>query len=272
MDRFLRKLDIELIDGKHSKLSEKWCIENDNTPFARLYYIKNGSGQMKTCNKDVSFKPKQLYLVPPRGNLAYNYIADLEIWWIHFTMKIFDSIDLFDYLNYKLERQVWNTDYLEIEMEQLIIAAKNDDVQSQMLGNGILMKLIAPFFSDLSANTSAAEIEQMLRFAPVISYIDNNIGGKITLKQLASLVNYERTYFSSLFTKLFKISPIRFILRKRIERAMFLLETTNYLLEQISEELGFSDAYHFSKTFKQYTGIAPTIFRKQKLDLEESIP
>ena len=112
----------------------------------------------------------------------------------------------------------------------------------------------------------------MLRIVPVITYIDNNIGGRITLEQLASLVNYERTYFSSLFTKLFKISPIRFILRKRIERAMFLLETTNYLLKQISEELGFSDAYHFSKTFKQYTGIAPTVFRKQKLELEEAIP
>ncbi len=272
MDRFLRKLDIELIDGKHSKLSKRWQIENDNTPYARLYYIKNGSGYMRTHDKDISFKPNHLYLVPPRGNLAYNYIADLEIWWVHFTIKVFDSIDLFDYLNYKLERQVWNNDYLEIEMDQLIIASKNDDVQSQMLGNGLLLKLIAPFFSDFSKNTSAAEIEQMQRFAPVISYIDNNIGEKITLEQLASLVNYERTYFSSLFTDIFKISPIRFILRKRIERAMFRLETTNCLLEEISEELGFSDAYHFSKTFKQYTGIAPTAFRRQRLELDESIP
>ncbi|TKG91579.1 AraC family transcriptional regulator [Puteibacter caeruleilacunae] len=271
MDNFLRKLDIEIFDGRPSKLSKEWQMENDNTPYARLYYIKKGTGTMTTHGEHFTFKPNHLYLVPPRGNLAYNYIADLEIWWVHFTIKIFDSIDLFDYLSYDIEHVPINIAYTEEEMKQLVMTVKSNDVQSHLIGNGLLLKLIGPYFSDQHNNPCDIKMEKIKRLAPAISYIDNHLAEKITLEQLASEVRYERTYFSTIFKETFNISPSHFIMRKRIERAMFMLETTNYILEEIAERLGFSDAYHLSKTFKQFTGYAPTVYRKRRMELEEFI-
>ena len=43
-----------------------------------------------------------------------------------------------------------------------------------------------------------------------------------------------------------------------------MLKTGNPALEEVARELGFSDAFHLSKTFKRYTGMSPREFRKSE--------
>ena len=47
-----------------------------------------------------------------------------------------------------------------------------------------------------------------------------------------------------------------------MEKAIELLLSSTLSIAQIAAQLGFYDQYHFSKTFKAYTGFAPTVYRK----------
>ena len=49
----------------------------------------------------------------------------------------------------------------------------------------------------------------------------------------------------------------------RLERAKVLLNSTDLKIGEIAEEVGFQDARHFSRIFRQQTGALPTEFRRR---------
>ncbi|MEG1862880.1 MAG: helix-turn-helix transcriptional regulator, partial [Oscillospiraceae bacterium] len=65
------------------------------------------------------------------------------------------------------------------------------------------------------------------------------------------------------FNEIFKVSPSRYFTQMKIRRAEQLLISTDKTIEQISEELGFSSAFHLSKSYKELLGIAPSHTRKK---------
>jgi AraC-like DNA-binding protein len=69
------------------------------------------------------------------------------------------------------------------------------------------------------------------------------------------------TYFVRRFGKSFGISPLAYFNRMKIYQAMGLLSETQYSIEQISEDLGFSDSSYFARVFKKYTSTTPTEYR-----------
>ncbi len=48
-----------------------------------------------------------------------------------------------------------------------------------------------------------------------------------------------------------------------------MLEHTHLSNKEVAEALGFSDAFHFSRRFKQMTGTAPRAFRSQSKEFGE---
>lgn len=57
------------------------------------------------------------------------------------------------------------------------------------------------------------------------------------------------------------ISPMRYLAGLRIQQAMFLLRHTTERIEPISRQVGFRDAFHFSRVFKSHIGIGPRRYR-----------
>ena len=68
------------------------------------------------------------------------------------------------------------------------------------------------------------------------------------------------------FRRVFKIStgipPQQYLLNLRIIRAKQLMESPGEKLSDVARRAGFSDAYYFSRIFKQRTGIAPSKWRR----------
>lgn len=67
--------------------------------------------------------------------------------------------------------------------------------------------------------------------------------------------------FRKKFRRLSGQSPKQYQQRALLERACQLLATTDDKLEVIAEELGYCDAFHFSKQFKQAIGLSPRDYR-----------
>lgn len=73
-------------------------------------------------------------------------------------------------------------------------------------------------------------------------------------------IGYER--FRKLFKNLTGMSPGNYVMQKRMDHAKTRLIDKNKSIKEISLELGFSDAYAFSKQFRNTVGVSPSDFRK----------
>ena len=85
---------------------------------------------------------------------------------------------------------------------------------------------------------------------------------KVGIIELSKSVHLERNYFSTLFKKVLGVSPIIYYHQLRCKAAQSLLQNRAITIEAIAQELGYVDAFHFSKSFKKIIGSSPSDFRK----------
>lgn len=109
--------------------------------------------------------------------------------------------------------------------------------------------------------------EKQVNSLPIKEYIDSNFTSKIRLDDLADKFFLSKYYLIRLFKKENGMTPINYMIEKRIDLSQKLLITTNSTVKKISDECGFEDYVYFSKTFKERTGYSPSEYRlKFKLD------
>jgi AraC-like DNA-binding protein len=80
---------------------------------------------------------------------------------------------------------------------------------------------------------------------------------EIILKDIG--VSYPR--LRNLFSETYGISLGNYRIQVRVEQACALLETSSKSIQEIADQLGYADAFTFSKQFKQRIGVAPKLFR-----------
>lgn len=102
------------------------------------------------------------------------------------------------------------------------------------------------------------ELRQMLR------WIESNLRGHITVRTLAEVADRAPTSVNRLFRTHLGVSPIGWVIARRIERASQLLSTTHLSVTQIAHQVGLADQYYFSRLFKDRTGSAPTEWRQRR--------
>lgn len=96
-----------------------------------------------------------------------------------------------------------------------------------------------------------------------ISYIDENYMKKLTLEEVAQIVNLNPSYFSHTFKNEMKISFSQYLNSVRIKQSQYLLKNTDYSIQDISLDVGYESQHYFSKMFKNSTDLSPSAYRKQ---------
>ena len=98
-----------------------------------------------------------------------------------------------------------------------------------------------------------------------LQYVDEEIfSSDLSLKTVAAKIYSNESYLSRVFKKEMGDSLIEYILKKRIEESIRLLNTTDMKVYEIAEKIGFRDAHYFSICFKKITGVTVKEFKKLK--------
>ena len=90
------------------------------------------------------------------------------------------------------------------------------------------------------------------------AFMMQNFRFNVNLKRFAFLTGRSLAAFKRDFEKIFHLSPSRWLLRKRLEEAHYLISEKNKRPSDIYQELGFETISHFSYSFKQYFGVNPS--------------
>lgn len=102
------------------------------------------------------------------------------------------------------------------------------------------------------------------RLKRVLEYIDANLGKNITLSDLAGVVNMSLYYFAVLFRQSTGLSPHRYILNQRVERAKELLRDQQLSVLDVSINVGFEHQNNFARAFRRVVGVSPSQFRRDR--------
>ncbi len=85
---------------------------------------------------------------------------------------------------------------------------------------------------------------------------------------ISEKVNVSYNTLSSVFSAKENITIEKYIIIRRIERVKELLLYSNIVLSDIAFNMHYSSVAHLSNQFKQYTGLTPSFFRKNRTDNE----
>jgi AraC-like DNA-binding protein len=116
--------------------------------------------------------------------------------------------------------------------------------------------------SNAAGAAPGAKLGKLTRLAPVLQVVRARYAERLTLPELAGVVNLHPAYFSGLFKDVTGLPPLRYLARYRLDRARELLLTTGLPVGEIAAVTGFRDVFHLSHVFRQAEGVSPSAFRK----------
>jgi len=237
----------------------------DYTPdYNKFYYICSGEGWLRIGDKEYYPKPGQLFFMPAGIQQSYSVISKNTFtkYWCHFTAKIGDQ-SIFDILKVPYFIDVPDREKLESIFRDLLDSYTSEAFHSSLLLNASILRLISYYLDNtVLEDVKISQSNTVEKLSQIIDYIEQNLTGNITVKELAVIAHLQPNYFIRLFKKHMGTSPIQYINRKRIEKAKRLLAATDLTLTEICAEIGTGDIYYLSKLFKEHTGFSPTAYRQ----------
>src|ERR1700733_15760659 len=93
--------------------------------------------------------------------------------------------------------------------------------------------------------------------------MDRAYAQPLDVAALAALAYVSEAHFIRTFRAKFGETPHRYLQRRRVERAMFLLRATDRSVTDICFDVGFGSLGTFSRTFRDIVGETPTAFRQR---------
>ncbi|WP_187759782.1 AraC family transcriptional regulator [Thiospirochaeta perfilievii] len=229
--------------------------------FFELHYIYKGSGILKKDNILYSLKPDTLLISPPgeRHSIKVDKCLGFHVIRLKYTHGI-------EELLYRVCKRCQNlggftlhkSRRYEFDRLKLLVSLNTKEAyDSAWYGIiSILGELIIP-----NSNTKVAYSKDIL--TEIIRYMGNHIDKKMKLEDFSSFFNIT----PSKLTKLFKVrtgfSAMEYFLRLKIDAACYMLTSSKILNKDIALQLGFSDEFHFSKTFKNKTELSPREYRER---------
>ena len=96
-----------------------------------------------------------------------------------------------------------------------------------------------------------------------VVYIHENYSKELSVSMLAEMEELSESYYRYCFKNVTGVTPMQYIIDRRMDAAASMLEKSGMKLNEISEAVGYTDAYYFSRLFKKKFGISPGKYRKQ---------
>jgi len=255
---------VNLLNVSSAKYGGDWhCVPHTHN-YVELFYIVGGRGQFLIDDKLYPVSTNQLVIINP--NVSHTeeslnaqpleYIV-LGVDGIELAMgkdfsRQFSILDQFESMeitsclrNILREMEQKNTGYEDIcqaYMEILMIR---------------LMRII-----DLSIQTESRLTAQNHQCAAIRRYIDLHFKEPLTLDLLAEECHMNKYYLAHTFKREYGISPINYMINKRLEESKYLLAETDLSMSQIAQLLGFSSPSYFSQVFRRTQSISPMEYRQ----------
>ena len=259
-----KKKQVTLLYVSHSVFEKDWGSFPHTHYFMELFYILNGEGYFYIEGKKYLVKPGMILIINPhvlhteisKEDKPLEYIA-IGAEGMSFTFNC-EGQNHGIYHTGKSEAGIFYC------FHRMVYEMENKQRHFQSICEHLLEVLL---YDLTRCSESLLKVSSCQNETPecykVKKYIDNNYLRDITLEKLAEIAHLNKYYLVHSFTKSYGISPIQYVIQKKMELSKELLLTTNYSILQISQSAGFSSQSYFSQNFKKFCDMSPIDYRKK---------
>ena len=293
LDRYLANLSVEVEPFALCMLESGWRLTLPGPPCAMLHFVVEGEGWLSCPDGSHSpIGPNWLIVIPtgtvhsletpeefehelridctPTGPPVHHIVAgespaEMVVGCGTLNVRYGESIGLFDHLAQVLVVDLSEIAEVPLLFQSLIQEQAHGAAGTPVLQGAIMTQLLVHMLRNLAgqSDSNLAWLNALNdpRLARAIDLILADPGAPHSVESLAESVNMSRSAFAKHFQDAFFMSPMKLVNEVRLQRAAKMLGSGALPVEQVAQRCGFSSRSHFSKAFKQHTGLSPAEFR-----------
>ena len=263
---FPEKIDIRgtarLLNVSSAKFGGDWHSIPHTHQYAELFYIAGGEGQFRIENALYPVKKDQMVVVNP--NVIHTEISSQSNPLEYIVLAI-DGLELEVSGNKEMENYILDfrsdpdtVSCIRNMMKETQAGLSGYEMICQAYTEILLLRLMRSvnFTVTTAAPLASRQCDIIKR------YIDANYKESLNLDDLSRVVHINKYYLAHVFKNEYGVSPINYMISRRIEESRYLLKETDISLSQIARVLGFSSASYFSQSFRRAEGVSPIEYRK----------
>ncbi|WP_346235273.1 AraC family transcriptional regulator [Lysinibacillus telephonicus] len=232
--------------------------QQSNSYFSLLVFMEM-KGQVIIDSMHYSLDNRHLFIVPCgswvhislNGDNSYYYDIQFE------ALEALEKSHLHLILNESVELVVKNWDVVKCFVEELDQLLNKSDKWKFKKVDVYFQEMFIPLLEHDVQERKKSVNQHLYR---TIEYMEQHISEQITRNELAAVAGLNPDYYSRIFKKIYKKSPVTYLTELRIRHAKQRMIQSNESIKSIAFSLGFRDEFYFSRKFKTEIGVAPTIY------------
>lgn len=228
----------------------QWDFQNIAFPFWILYWTRSrNAAELIIGNQSHFLDPDEVTLIPPHTLFSTRQHTEFEQFYVHFLLpEYFDRV--------KRELLFMKADCMKSLFPQ--ITRWQDHFKAQVYLRILIYTYLMRIPDEAFLPEGESAIDPRIRNA--IQIMTQNL--RMESIPLARKVNMSRANFYRIFLKETEITPNQYLQSLRYSQAVKLLTATDLTIDEIAQQTGFKDRYHFSKVFKKHCGMPPAAYKK----------
>lgn len=255
-------MQVQIDEAQLTQCWHDWRDIDYCPAYNKLYFIMDGEGWIKIGELELYPKPGQLILMPAHVMQSYSALEGRPFlkYWCHFR-AVAAGGDVFQWLDVPYCYEGLSRSEVERLFSELVEAHRSPAFAARLKEQSLLLHLLSDMLEGLPLQVQKGQSHEMERLTLIQQYIDRHLHKELTLEEMAEFAHLHPNYFSKYFKRHFGMPPLKYVSRKKMERAKLLLKTTGSSVKEIALATGFEDANYFSKTFRREVGYSPTEYR-----------
>ncbi|MFT5889763.1 MAG: AraC-like DNA-binding protein [Zhongshania sp.] len=229
-----------------------------------IIYCVDGKGTLMCDDKHYPISSGDMFLLRPDHPHAYQ--ADDEdpwtIYWLHFNGQLAD--DFYRHIQPSAPSFHIGVQPRVVRIFDGLSELRRSAYQiGEFIQGGHQLQALLSYIA-LLLRQQQPQSGKALNWERLRAIMQEHVHGQLNLDELAASAQLSKFHFTKKFKAHTGQSPIQFFINMKIQRACYLLDSSNQSVKQVAAAVGYNDAYYFSRLFKKTIGLAPSEYRQHR--------
>src|SRR5579871_957415 len=250
--------------GFYPRASRHQCTREKGCPEAVFIYCARGAGWCEIGGRRHEVSEDQLLVIPAYAPHVYG-AAKKDPWTIHWFHAIGANVPYYlEKLGVTEQKPVVRLGgdvQLFSLFEDVLEGLEHGSTVTHLIYAAHSLTHLMGVILQHKDEFWRGEGDVKERVASSIGFMKEHLQEPLRIATLAAVVNLSRSHYTDIFHRVTGYAPLMYLNHLRMQRAVQLLNSSNLSIKAISEQLGFSDQFYFSRAFSKLHGHSPSEHR-----------
>ncbi len=259
-----RTQHITVVCGGCERVRADYLIQRKTFPFLAVEFVAEGEGELELAGRIYPLRPGMTFAYGPGAPhlIRCEPRRPMLKYYVDFTGQEAERLLSETPLHEWRAVQVSSPE----EIVEIFEFLQREGASESAFGAQLCAALIPALLLKITERAlpgGSAEPRALITYQRAKRWIEEHYLTVRTAEEVAAACHVDTAYLCRLFQRFGHTTPYRFLMRQKMNRATELLLDGGLLVKEVAAELGFGDAFQFSRAFKRVYGLPPERFVRQ---------